>query len=569
MSQLNDPAIIDSSILSMSDNGKHNGSSSSLATYQTAIEQSSANGASTTLGSLEPGNALTKLLDSAVANAAKELTPEPDSSKGTSQLALPRRPSMLDFKPATSKMYVYSIDELFNLRTSPDVGLFDTCVLPDSAFWVIRAPNKKSQEKNGSGSSRNRRRGQSQNQQQQHQSDAAGKWERKPTGFAKSAELDKMSAEKISQLLGENPEEGTPEWDTPGAAELQMDMGSTVEDFERWKQRMRQNDRSHSQHGEVETSLAAEQETPKGNEVDNFFSFVKPKANASQEASTPGSETGKTSRFSSFFGGPGPEQSPKRSAPPPGLASRAPMGKGSDSSGLRFFSMAQGSSSQNLTPTQERAGLAGPPPPPPQAQLPQQSPLPSGGQGMPPGLGPAGGDKDSFFLSLMNKRDQGLPQTDKSGENEKTSGPSIPGFAQGASFAPPQGGPQSGLQGPRQGIPPWMNNPQMGGPPPPGFQRGPQHMYQFQGPPPPGMFPPGMPPPQGMPPQGYPRMQGQPQGGQGQMPNGALPGFYGFPPGMGPPGMPPQQQHQQSPLQQQQQPIEQQQQQQQQQRPQQ
>lgn len=557
------------------------GTSSTLTLYSTAQENSlssrgasASNGATSTSGSLEPGSALSKLLDSAMANAAKELTPEPETAKSSTLLASPRRSSMLDFKPLpSSKAYMYSIEELLTLRSEPEIANFDTSVLPDNAFWVIRPtrPPKTTNEKNGAGRRRDRR-----NQNQNQQGDSSGRWERKPTGFAKSSELDRMSAEKISQLLGENPEEGAPEWDNPGGSDLQMDMGSTVEDFERWKQRMRDNERK--QYGEVETP--SEPEAPKGNEVDNFFSFVNPKSSGpAPEAATAASSEGKSSRFSSFFGGPGPEESPKRSGPPPGLTSRAPAGRPAEASGLRFFGLAHGSpAQQNLTPKKEPASLQSHQQPP----LPPQGLSPMAGQGIPlsggpPGLGPMnlGGDsknQDSFFLSLLNKREQdqsagspGIPKEDKprqasqpqqrGSKPEGKPSPVIPG--QGAPTGP--GGP-GGPGGP-QGIPPWMTNPGMG--PPPGFPGGPQHpqhMYQFQGPPPPGMFPPGMAPPQGMPPQGYPGMQGRPgqsqdgQPNQQGIPRGQMPppGFFGFPPGMGP-GMPPPPPHQQQQQQQQQQ----------------
>lgn len=527
MSTPHDPAIIDSSIILM------DLSRSSSRTPRTQDKPLVSRGTSYSNG-LEPGSALSKLLDSAMANAAKELTPEPETARSPSLIALPRRESLLDFKPVPSlKANVYSIEELLVLRSTPEVAAFDTLVLPDQAFWVIKpVRNQKTNEKSGT-SRRNNRRNQNLND---------GKWERKPTGFAESSKLDRMSAEKISQLLGENPEEGTPEWDNPGASDLQMDMGSTVEDFERWKQRMHENDRK-----QYVDETPTEPEAPKGNEVDNFFSFVNPKTGSSApETSTPGSDSGKSSRFSSFFGGPGPQESPKRSGPPPGLA-RNPAGKPDPSAGLRFFGLAQGSpAQQHATPKQEPVAR--------QSQVPQV-PSPMAGQGMPmagpPGLTPPnlGGDskaQDSFFLSLLNKRDQ-----DKGSDQQQGAKPD----AKPDANRPRQG--QQGPPGPHNlphGIPPWMAQ---GMGPPPGFQRGPQQMYQFQGPPPPGMFPPGMgPPPPGFPMQGRPPQDGQPN--QQGMPRGQMPppGFYGFPPGMGPggpggPGMPPQQQHQQPQAQQQ------------------
>lgn len=532
MSTPHDPAIIDSSIILM------DLSRSSSRTPKNQEKPPVSRGVSYSNG-LEPGSALSKLLDSAVANAAKEQTPEPEAARSPTLLNTPRRESLLEFKPVPSlKANVYSIDELLVLRSAPEVAAFDTLQLPDSAFWVKLNRNQRTTEKTGTSRRRDRR----------NQGPTDGKWERKPTGFAKSSELDKMSPEKISQLLGENPEEDTPDWDNPGAAEMQMDMGSTVEDFERWKQRMHENDRKN-----FAEESPAEPEAPKGNEVDNFFSFVHPKTGASAPESTnSGSDSGKSSRFSSFFGGPGPQESPKRSGPPPGLSRNAP-GKVDTSAGLRFFGLAHGSAhgspaQQNVTPKEEHGGRQG--------QV-HQMPSPMAGQGMPvnrpPGLIPpnVGGEsntQDAFFQSLMKKREEpSLAKEQQSGKSEgNLEGGRLPHAPQQGSQGPP------GPHNLPQGIPPWMVNPGMA--PPPGFQRGPQQMYQFQGPPPPGMFPPGMGPPPGFPMQGRPPQDGQPN--QQGMPRSQMPppGFYGYPPGMGPrgPGMPPQQQHQQQHPQQQQ-----------------
>ncbi|PVH16288.1 uncharacterized protein CXQ87_004160 [Candidozyma duobushaemuli] len=480
MSTPHDPAIIDSSIISM------DSSRSSSRTPRTQDKPSVSRGTSYSNG-LEPGSALSKLLDSAMANAAKESTPEPETARSPSSIASPRRESLSDFKPVpSSKANVYSIEELLVLRSTPEVAAFDTSVLPDQAFWVIKpVRNQKTSEKSGT-SRRNNRRNQNSND---------GKWERKPTGFAKSSELDRIR---------------DPEWDNPGASDLQMDMGSTVEDFERWKQRMHENDRK-----QFVDETPTEPEAPKGNEVDNFFSFVNPRTGSSApETSTPGSDSGKSSRFSSFFGGPGPQESPKRSGPPPGLA-RNPAGKPDPSAGSRFFGLAQGSpAQQHATPKQEPVAH--------QSQVPHV-PSPMAGQGMPmagpPGLTPPnlGGDskaQDSFFLSLLNKRDQ-----DKGSDQQQGAKPD----AKPDASRPRQG--QQGPPGPHNlphGIPlGWL-------------KRGPQQMYQFQGPPPPGMFPPGMgPPPPGFPMQGRPPQDGQPN--QQGMPRGQMPppGFYGFPPEWG------------------------------------
>lgn len=123
-------------------------------------------------------------------------------------------------------------------------------------------------------------------------------------GFARAEELDSLSNDKISQLLGEGPDELEPEWDAEiigdgkigkssggggeGGADddlahmSMMNMGQTVEDFEKWKYQMKLQERRRK--GEVvdeeveQQKLADDESAAKnaGNEVDNFFSFIKP-----------------------------------------------------------------------------------------------------------------------------------------------------------------------------------------------------------------------------------------------------------------------------------------------------
>ena len=77
-------------------------------------------------------------------------------------------------------------------------------------------------------------------------------------GFNRSFELDQLSNDKISQLLGEQENElETPEWDDVGNFSESsnkynnketnngglMNMGQTVEDFEKWKYQMKLQER--------------------------------------------------------------------------------------------------------------------------------------------------------------------------------------------------------------------------------------------------------------------------------------------------------------------------------------
>lgn len=490
---------------------------------------------------MDPGNALSKLLDLAMANAAKELSPELDrSSSGTAE-ASPRRESFLDYVPEkkSESSRVYSIAYLLSLRKAPEVASFDIKRLPEQSFWVQkpqqRPPKNQNREPRHNGPSRKNR----------HNSTSGGSanapsWERRPAGFLKSPELDSMSQEKILQLLGETGDEGTPEWDSQDISQTgSIDMGLTVEDFERWKQHMRQEERR--KHGEPYEEEVADQ--PRANEVDSFFSFVRPQHSDSTASPVTSSNRktseSKSSRFSSFFSG-NDDQRPPMPAPTGSTGSVNSTGEHS----LRFFGLAEsrsrqtsqlglGLALQNLGQQKlpQQSKMAPPNLPPPnlgqqnlQQKIPEVMPQqgqpqfqnlrpgqmpPSGphpgqprpGQMMPPQMmGPGPGMRsgpmmqgppglgmpanDSFFMSLMNKRE--IPLDDS---------------------------PNSPQQG-KQQSPGQLNRtePNFGQPGMPGF-------YPYG--PPPGMFPGGMPP--GMP--GMPRQPGQPgQPGQPPQQGQAQPG---------------------------------------------
>lgn len=520
---------------------------------------------------LEPTNALSKLLDSAMANAAKESSPDVRPDHSAAKHTAQRAPSFL-FHALEAKLRlpnVYSIERLLELRSDPAVAEFDLARLPAPSFWLVRAKNTENNNQRGGslfhGSPhqpalnlrKNRRNNNNNNNGVQNFSSGPLKWERAPAGFLKRSDIDSMSKEKISQLLGEAPNEETPEWDTPGASsDTKIDMGNTVEDFERWRAHMRQEDRRKN--GEPE---AAESEVPRGNEVDNFFSFVKPK-DASEKTPVPASATikpdAKSSRFLSFFDGSPAAKLPVSNQPAPQEV------KESSTKLLRFFS----SDSLPGAPRDQHGHPQGPPqnvsgalprgmpqgaqqglpqgmqgPPQGMGQVPPQR-LPQGGQqgvpqgfqghfgghmfppqgpngakppanmphgGPPPGFGgppggmlpPMGGANDSFFLSLLKKREDGDGKGEMPGDVPRPAPAGQPSF-------PPQldsphnrpGQPPMGAVGGMarlnsgQGVAAGVGSPGQKVPPPFYNQGVPQAMRA----PPPGMFPPGM----------FPMMQGPP-----------------------------------------------------------
>lgn len=520
-----------------------NASSSSVATSTHATSDMTS--ATPQKSALEPGNALSKLLDSAMANAAKEKTPDFDPKPDPDLVSAlsTSRSSFLSTIPPTKSLHarIYTIETLLQLRNDPAVALFDQSRLPGHGFWAtrLRAPENAAGGKH-SGShglnSRKNRRGGNSGHSAANQTDSL-KWERKPAGFLKQSELDGMSSEKISQLLGEAPDEGAPEWDSPGAsAASKIDMGNTVEDFERWKQSMRQEDRR--KRGEDDFQTMEHGEAHQSNEVDSFFSFVKPKDLVPEKANLPALKQSdlKSSRFSSFFSPPLATGTPQESTTQlsskrPSVSDSRSTSKSDVSSNLRFFG-----SEQAQTPVQSaQQPVANSLPPQvakPQPLRAQNGPPPGihqkynqyapnndfasggfqGGSMPPPGFGPPGGlpnfghagpmgmnpkTNDSFFLSLLNRGDaelpgiapllQGLPAPvpDKAANRGlMDAGKAFPG--KNVSGPPaPQGAPKP-MQHPyfAQQPPPMQFSPGMRAPP--GMQFPPGMQY------PPGMFHPGM-----------------------------------------------------------------------------
>lgn len=485
-------------------------------------------------------NALSLLLDSAIANAAKESTPELEPRTSGSARGSPKEVEKIESRGEHEKQsqwkgeeytveyksttrFSYSINELIQLRNSASVKEIQKELdLPEKSFWGLRknAPKEKGPERRKKGGAEGLR------------------WEKKPSGFARAAELDTMGHDKIDQLLGQNPDEAEPDWGTvDGSKDAPIDMGETVEDFERWKAEMRRRAEGEfsSEAQAIEPPVA--DSTP-SNEVDNFFSFVKPKEKPKQESASTAS---KSSRFSSFFNAPAAPQSgsPQTSAPQPhpqtqqGPQQTQPTGApetqpraprrlpSQEESSSRFFgNQSQPAMNMNTTQSPATPGTPGAP----QANISAQPPAglprmyPPGLQpgpygGPPPGL-PAGGPppgfgaNDNFFNTLLNK---GVPPQPPSAHQQQQ-----PRFPPPPGFAYPQTAPQN-MKGITQ-FPPWMNMP------PPGSA--PEHPQTNHGSPHQGFrnMPPGL-----MPSQNVMSPQNQK----------SMAGYQGFPPGAPPAGAPP------------------------------
>ncbi|KAI5960781.1 uncharacterized protein KGF55_004351 [Candida pseudojiufengensis] len=317
----------------------------------------------TSINNLDPSNALSKLLDSAMAHAAKENTPESyvddnnnvddsfnDTENSTENVSKSQVEDEFNLISSTipPKKYglpnIYTINHLLQLRDEIELIEFSD-TLPDLSFWRLKPVREQ-----GNGRSFNNNLNNTgepfNNKSKKFRRHQHETWERNKSekphqrnnrhGFNKAQELESLSDEKISQLLGEVPDELDPEWDDDiidsskqqnGKKSIALDdsskmsmavMGQTVEDFEKWKYQMKLEERKKN--GEI---IDEEKEKLKqkevvaalnvGNEVDNFFSFVKPstKEESIISTSTPKDEikqqggnsqsNSRSSRFTSFF----------------------------------------------------------------------------------------------------------------------------------------------------------------------------------------------------------------------------------------------------------------------------
>ena len=500
------PLLADPSIVSISD--KDAGSNS---THKQHYEDNDDNPAdllskkSISLSNLDPGNALSKLLDSAMAHAAKESTPVPEFSSdadagvdaktggevdgGAGANEQPSRTSshlhrrensfkgkpnkelsaellyMLENIPEKKKGIerIYTVNQLLKVRDDGDIAdvLKD---LPGVAFWRLkpqREVNSRYSINNGehSGSGGGAGNGSStyKNNKGKFKRHLHETWERGKTsnenrgshshhnrhGFNKANDLDSLSSEKISELLGEGNEEPTPEWGIgddvfdgkDGADNMSMlNMGHTVEDFEKWKSQMKLEERRRN--GDIIDIELEQQKLEKdgndaaanaGNEVDNFFSFIKP---PTQENNVKELESGeleqvssqnqgatnasRSSRFSSFFQQPGgraqPPQQTQEQGQSPVQATYLPASVQSHTAtgrtiapppGLSKFFGGAPQPSQTSQPSQ--------PSQPSQTQSSSSVPTLSNVQER-PSLAPQGSlgtSNDNFFLSLLKKKESG------------------------------------------------------------------------------------------------------------------------------------------------------------------
>lgn len=453
---------------------------------------------------LEPGNALSRLLDSAMAHAAKESTPEATNTEAGQAIQdadteTVELEALLNFIPPSKQDMenIYSINRLLKLKFEVNDVPHIKSSLPELSFWRLKAqrePHPRHLNNNLNGENGGIYKSK---KFKKHQNET---WERGKThsnnygennhkldhftrrgarhGFARAEELDSLSNDKISQLLGEGPDELEPEWDAEiigdgkigkssggggeGGADddlahmSMMNMGQTVEDFEKWKYQMKLQERRRKREvvdEEVEQQKLADDESAAknaGNEVDNFFSFIKPthkepdfdeevvvsatveelapQANASAPASNNASH--RSSRFSSFFQQPN-TSSPTKQAdkgavdqqkPPVTLAAMPPP------PGFSKFFGGQKSGPQTPQYTSEppllNASETGLPRlqrlesswssplglPPPQAQKEHGAPLQQQQhQSQPQPPMPHQSSNDNFFRSLLKKKENVQP----------------------------------------------------------------------------------------------------------------------------------------------------------------
>lgn len=485
-----------------------------------------------------------------------------------------------------STKQVYSPEFLLSLKDSTDIPNMNS-KLPDKSFWkLVKRPvandfklrkNSFNKQKNHFADSHNPN-----NRDRKHSHPGT-------SSFFKNNDIDSLSQDKISQLLGESNEDAIPEWDS---ADLGGDnfnglgsMGQTVQDFENWKSQMKKEERKRNGEPLEEAHVNLDGEAEKaGNDVDSFFSFLKPKQNESKDRSgSIGSnskhEAGRSSKFSSFFA---PKETTPASVPPPNLArnnsidtEKLASRPSQPAPQLNQFQFHQQQLDQPRENLQKQQHIEGQHPFSPNSINNQQPPglsrffnsghensenFPKARPNPPPGFsqerpevrrGPPSNHADSFFMSLLNKKEgegenSASPQKslndlfNRPAQTRKPSnGEGVPQVSQqeNSSQHHPQfqPGPPGQHNGPphNQPLPPWMKQFQNGMPPVP-----PPHMQ----------FPPnfqGNPNFQGGQAIGQPGQSGQPLNGHSinGPPINGQPGQRPPPPGMFPnrmfPNMPP------------------------------
>lgn len=392
-------------------------------------------------------NALTKLLDSAMLNAAKESSPEvegkPNSNTNSTS---PNSQSSPEFNFTARKTIndnIYTIEELLALKGAGNSTINDQ--LPAKDFWF----GNKKQWTSG-----------------QEHNHANNESKRKP----------RNRREPKKKVLDEEPN-----WNAEFNDSVKLEMGTTVEDFERWKQAQRK--------GSEPQSLIPQPD----NAVDNFFSFGKPSEAVDKMSTDTGS---KSSRFSSFFTSPPQSNSPRPTTqvnPPPGLVStttggsmstagpQPPLPQDTIDNSSRFFNHEPEPTNKsnmaqflpNMIPTSLQNGMMPPPP-----GLPFN---------MPPNYNPQA--NDSFFRSLLTKSEVEGTGTNRPNlqapfhnqqpvQNPNSQNFQMPQWTFDNGVPGPPGFPPQGMFPPNMQFPPSNHNMA-----PPGLMRRPESQLQnFQGP---------------------------------------------------------------------------------------
>lgn len=361
--------------------------------------------------SLDPSNALTKLLDSAIANAAREVTPEFGPVTG-SRSGTPSEEELGSSLASTKKnKCIYSFERLLRLRgLSLIKSLTSEISLPEPSFWRTKSRSHTNGKENSSSGANNSKA--------HHSSNKKGNTHHKKTKESSSSTDKKFQnlggigddtilEAKISELLDEADGDAEPEWgEIDVNTAMNIDMGQTVEDFERWKMQMRKEE--GLQKGEtISTNEEDSFFKQSGNEVDSFFSFVEPEKKNSDSVSSKGNALlgvparpsnpemlSKGSRFSSFFN----ENSTKSESPvqtelEKGSRSSTPSLRKSELGGSRFLSM-MGAQSQNTNDSTDRSEPLLVPPT-------QNNNEPLNATNNSDGLK---SNNDAFFMSLLNKK---------------------------------------------------------------------------------------------------------------------------------------------------------------------
>lgn len=385
---------------------------SNLGPNNFALEREYHDGVERKNDSLDPSNALTKLLDSAIANAAREVTPEFGPLTGSRSVTPPEEELGSSLASVKKNKCIYSFERLLRLRGLPLIkSIASEISLPDTSFWRTKSrPQANGKESSATGAN---------NSKSHHSSNKKGNSHHKKTkeGFNSTDKKfqnlrdtgdDTMPESKISELLDEADGDAEPEWgEIDINAAMNIDMGQTVEDFERWKMQMRKEE--GLQKGEtISTNEEDSFFKQSGNEVDSFFSFVEPEKKSSGSLSSKGNSSlgiparpsnsempSKGSRFSSFFN----ETSTTKSESPiqteieRGSQSSTPSLKKAEPGGSRFLSMI-GTQNQNTNDSTVKNE--------PLLVAPNQN-----------GNGPLNSKKnsdglksnnDAFFMSLLNKK---------------------------------------------------------------------------------------------------------------------------------------------------------------------